>query len=455
MSHFYDLRHGKHLGGRAVRSSALTVLGYGGSQALRLASNLILTRLLFPEAFGLMSLVWMILQGLANFSDTGVVQSILQSKRGDEKAFLDTAWTIQVLRGLILWLLTWALAAPAATFYDAPELREMLPVVGFTLFITGLFPTKRDSANRKLILGRLTAIDLCSQMVGLVAGILVAWMTGSVWALVVGTIFSTTIQLILSSFILPGELNSLRLEKSASWEMIHFGKWIFPSTVAGFLISQGDKIILGKFLSLAALGVYNIGYFLASFPLLLGSMVVHRVMIPVYREKPPSETQGNATALSRMRIGISAGLFALLFGFATLGVWLVSFLYDPRYESAGAIVVLLTIAQIPQLIALTYDIAALAAGDSKGYFITTTIRAILMMAGLMVGVSLNGLIGALIGQGLAMTFAYLAVVRLARAHRAWDPLHDMLFWTVGAIIAGTSIWLNWNAIIALSALKLP
>ncbi|MEP2530304.1 oligosaccharide flippase family protein [Shimia sp.] len=455
MNRLSRLMHGDNLAARAMRSSALTILGYGGSQAMRLASNLILTRLLFPEAFGLMSLVWVFLQGLSNFSDMGVSQSILQSKRGEDKDFLDTAWTIQVLRGLILWMATWALAAPVAEFYNAPELRELLPVVGLTLFIMGLIPTKRDSANRKLILGRITAIDLSAQFFGLCVGVLIAWITRSVWALVFSAMAANLMQLFLYNVFLPGALNKPRWDRPSASELIHFGKWIFLSTAAGFMLSQGDKIVLGKYLSLGALGVYNIGYFLASFPLLLGGMVVRRIMIPIYREKPPGDNAANFAALGRMRMMLSGGLFALLFVFAMFGACLVWLLYDPRYELAGGVVVLLALMQIPQLIALTYDNAALAAGDSRGFFIAAATRACLVMTGLILGASHAGLTGALVGQGLAMIVAYPVVVRLARAHGAWDARHDMVFWAIGIAITALAAWFNWSAIVGLSALNLP
>ncbi|TCL00723.1 O-antigen/teichoic acid export membrane protein [Shimia isoporae] len=455
MSRLSGLTSGNSLSARAFRSGGLTILGYGGSQALRLASNLILTRLLFPEAFGLMSLVWVFLQGLSNLSDMGVTQSILQSKRGEDRAFLDTAWTIQVLRGVLLLAVTWSLAAPAAAFYDAPELAEILPVVGVTLLVMGLFPTKRDSANRNLVLGRITAIDLSAQVIGLVVGVVIAWTTGSVWALVANAVTTTVMQLIFYYVFLPGDANKLRWEKPAARELIGFGKWIFLSSAAGFLLSQGDKIVLGKFLNLGALGVYNIGFFLASFPLLLGGMVMRRVMIPIYREKPPGESDDNRAKLHKMRMLLSTGLMGLLAGFAVLGVWLVAVLYDPRYALAGGVVVLLAVMQIPQIIALTYDHAALAAGDSRGFFILASIRATLMIVGLIVGASQAGLTGALVGQGIAMVAAYPVVVWLAQRHKAWDARHDLVFWCVGVALAALSFWLHHPIIGGLSALNLP
>ena len=75
---------GSGLRARALRGSVLTVGGFGASQIFRLASNLILTRLLFPEAFGMMALIMVFLQGLAMFSDVGTGPAIMQSKRGDD-----------------------------------------------------------------------------------------------------------------------------------------------------------------------------------------------------------------------------------------------------------------------------------------------------------------------------------------------------------------------------------
>ncbi|MDO8885242.1 oligosaccharide flippase family protein, partial [Pseudotabrizicola sp.] len=157
---------GNGLLARVMRSSAWTALGYGASQALRLASNLILTRLLFPEAFGLMALVSVFIVGLTMFSDVGTHPAILQHKRGDDPAFLNTAFSIQVTRGVVLWLASAAIAWPAAVFYGQPDLAMILPVAGFSLLLHGLEPTRVDTAARHLRLGRLTALDLITQVIG-------------------------------------------------------------------------------------------------------------------------------------------------------------------------------------------------------------------------------------------------------------------------------------------------
>ncbi|WP_245729399.1 oligosaccharide flippase family protein [Salinihabitans flavidus] len=446
---------GEGLAARAMRSSALTVGGYAGSQAMRLASNLILTRLLFPEAFGTMALVMLVMQGLAMFSDVGTAPAIMQSKRGDDPEFLDTAWTIQVIRGVCLWIATCILAYPAAQFYNTPELVQLLPVAGFSLIIAGFGPTRIHSANRHLILGRVTVIDLCTQAVSLLAAIVFALVTQSVWALVVSGIVSVVVQLALYSRFLPGRSNRLRWEKESAQELVRFGRWIFLSTVAGFILSQGDKLVLGKYLSLQGLGIYNIGYFLASFPLLLGTMVIRRVLIPLYRERPPKESRENFLKFRKLRFLLSAMIFAMLFTLSFLGVGLVDLLYDSRYALAGGIVVLVAAMQVPHIIALTYDQAAVAAGDSDQYFVLAATRAGLTLTGLVLGAQYYGLTGALLGQGAAYLLSYPVVVWLARRQGCWDPFHDAAFAVLGVALAALAIWMNLEAISGLIAMNSP
>src|SRR5712675_1262901 len=102
---------------RALAGSAWTTFGFGGQKLIQLVSNLVLTRLLFPEAFGLMALANVILLGLGMFSDLGIKPSIVQHEQGDSEKFLNTAWTIQILRGLSVWLAACVLAYPASLIY--------------------------------------------------------------------------------------------------------------------------------------------------------------------------------------------------------------------------------------------------------------------------------------------------------------------------------------------------
>ena len=427
---------------RAMRGSAFTAGSYAISQVIRLGANLVLTRLLFPEAFGLMALVSVVLVGLAMFSDMGVGPAISQHPRGDERAFLDTAYSINVARGGLLWLLTCALAYPVAALYDAPDLRLLLPVAGITLLIAGFNPTRIDTANRHLLLGRLTLLDLMAQFIGIAAMLLLALVMQSVWALVIGAIFGSAAKLVILAKWLPGPANRVRWDKEAAHDLIHFGKWIFLSTACGFLLAQGDKAIFGAYLSLQELGVYNIGYFLASFPVLLAGAVVGRIMIPLYRDHPPAASAANFTKMRRLRFGVTGGTLILLAVLALTGVALVEVMYDARYAGAGAIVVAIACMQMPGVVGMTYDQSALAAGDSRTYFLLMALKATVQTAAFLIGAAQGGVMGALLAQAIALVLLHPAIVLLARKHRVWDPVHDAVFLGLAAGLAGLALWSN-------------
>ena len=440
------------LGARVRRGASWVILGYGAAQALRLASNLILAWLLFPEAFGLMALISAVTIGLMLFSDIGLGPAIAQNRRGDDPDFLNTAWTLQVIRGAVLFGMTLILAAPVASFYDTPELATYLPIAGVSLLIAGLNPTRIETANRHLLLGRLTLLDLAAQAIGVATMIVLAWVTGSVIALVVGGVVTAAAKLVLTHFGLPGPRNRLRWEPAAVRDLLSFGGWIFLSTAFFFVMTQGDKAILGKFLTLEALGFYNIGYFLASFPLLLGQTVSQKLLIPIYRDRPPQASAENAAKLSRLRHAMSAAVMTLIAVVALGGPLIVDVLYDDRYAAAGGIVTLLAVALIPQVVGLSYDQSALAAGDSRRFFFYTAARASLQVAGLLAGIAWAGLPGALTGLGLAGLFSHSLLIWLARIHGAWDSRHDLIWLSLGAILAMAAVWINLPALAAMSAL---
>lgn len=435
---------------RALRGAGWTTLGFGAAQFIRFGSNLILTRLLFPEAFGLMALVIVFMVGLAMFSELGLATAIMQDKRGDDPDFLNTAWTLQVIRGACLWLGTCALALPVAHFYREPLLAQLLPVAGLGLLIDGFNPTRLHTASRHLMIGRVMLIDLLSQVISVVALIAIAWYTRSVWALVIGNIIGAFAKLVLANVMLSGPANHLHWDRKAAASLVHFGKWLFLSTSVGFLIWQGDKAILGKYLPLEHLGIYNIANVLAGFPILLANAINGRILIPLYRERPPAASSENFRKMRLMRFAMTGGILSLVLLFAFTGVHLVNFLYDSRYAAAGAMVVAIACSQILQVVGLSYDQAALAAGDSRNFFFLSAARMVVQVTFLLVGVETAGLLGALVGQGLAMLLVHPMIIWIACKHGVWDPLHDAFYTVLGFSVAALALWINWSAVIKLA-----
>jgi len=326
---------------RAVRGSTWVVVGYGAAQVIRFGSNLILTRLLYPQAFGLMLLLSVFLQGLQMFSDLGIGTSVIQNRRTDA-AFLNTAWTIQIARGLALWLVTVVAARPFALLYGDPLLGWMLPVAGFAALVDGLVATSMHTANRDLRMARLQVFEIVVQTVAALVMIACAWATRSVWALLAGMIGGSVTRTILSHLFLPGIRNRLMWEKEAARSLLHFGRWVFVSSVVTFLAQQGDRLVFGKMLPLERLGVYNIALSLCEAPSALISAIAFRVFFPLFAEM---RRAGSDIDAAYRRVGSALALLggAGALGLVVAGPYAVSLLYDQRYAEASWIIRLLAL----------------------------------------------------------------------------------------------------------------
>ena len=445
------LLSGETMRARALRGTMITFLAFGGGNVMRLASNLILTRLLFPEAFGLMALVQVVLQGLAMFSDTGTSMSVLQNPRGLEPVFLRTAWSIQIGRGVLLWLATIALAWPVASFYGQPILAWMLPVVGLNALSQGLNSMKLMTANRKLLLGRITLIDLVTQAFSIGAMVVLAFLLDSVWSLVIGSVLGSVFKTILSHVAMPGERDRMGWDRSVSLELFHFGKWIFVSSIAGFLINSADRMVLGKFVDVATLGIYNIGYFLATVPLTLARQIDGRVLVPIFVAAVTDSPAESRRKVRRTRSLLTTTLIGLSLVAAFLGEWAIGFLYEPRYALAGPILVLLALSNIPIILTSSYGSLLLAYGKSLDFTIYSCAFAATQTVLILYGVSQYGLIGALIAPALGTLLNYPLTAWLAVRRGGWDPALDAALAAFGVAGAALALWFNPGAVAAVLA----
>ncbi len=346
----------------AINATIWTIAGFGISQILRFISNIVLTRLLFPELFGLMAIVSTFLTGLQLFSDLGLNASIVKSKRGDDPLFLNTTWTLQILRGVILWLCCIGIAYPAAHFYNEPRLLWLIPLVGINTLISGFNSTSLATLNRHLSLKSLALFELGGQLTGLVVTLVWAWLNPSILALVAGGFVSSMFRLIQSHRLNQEFPNRIVWDRSALEEIISFGKWVFLSTAIYYLSSSTDRLILGKLFTLQLLGVYGIALTLSDVPRQVVFAVATKVIYPTYSklvDLPRHEFRAKIIRHRRPMLITSAVTTGLI---VSLGDLLIRFLYDDRYVAATWMFPMLTLGIWPIVLIQTIDQSLWALG---------------------------------------------------------------------------------------------
>lgn len=319
----------------AVRGATWVFVGYGAQQMLRFANNLILTRLLVPEFFGLMALVTTLRMGLELFSDVGVNQSVVQSPRGEERVFLDTAWTVQVIRGFVLWGISLILTIPAAHFYGDERLLLLFPFVGLTTAVDSLRSNAFFTLNRRLEVGKLTLLEFSTSAMGLAVMIIWAWLSPTVWALAVGGLAGHLFKTIGSYIVFKEPMPRWTLDRDCLAELASFGRWIFVAAAMMFLAEQSDRLILGRLLPFSVLGIYTIAYTMANIPRQLFKRLSTKVIFPAISQHNQLPRLQLLRKIQRQRwplLLLSALGVALLVSF---GDQIILSLYDDRYKQAA------------------------------------------------------------------------------------------------------------------------
>lgn len=318
----------------AYRGAIWTIVGIGISQCIRLGGNLILTRLLIPEYYGLMVVANTLRTGIELFSDIGIAQSIVNNELGDEPSFRNTAWTIQIIRGFILCFVLLLITVPAANIYDDSRLLWLIPIMGFYSVIDGFSSTSLYTFQRRLDIGKLTQFDIIIQLLTMVTMITWAWFSPSLWALAIGAIAAGVYKAITSHCLIPGYKNSFAWNQHALREIISFGKFIFVATALMFAAEQADRLILGKLFTFENLGVYTIAYTLASVPRTIIKRLSYRVIFPTISNQADIPRSTLRTKILRQRRIIILGFAVAIAALVTVGDLIIATLYDNRYFEA-------------------------------------------------------------------------------------------------------------------------
>ncbi len=382
---------------KALKATLWTVVDYGSGQGLRVVNSLVLTRLLFPDAFGLMTLVSTMIVGVTLLSDIGLAPSVIQSRRGDEPGFLNTAWTLQAIRGSLLWLAALVMAWPAAVFYHDRKLLALLPVLALNTLMTGFNSTNLLSLSRHMGVRRLFYFDFSSQVVALVVTVAWAYRWHSVWALVGGNVATNVYRLVLShnKRLIPGVKNRFEWDRTAIKEIVGFGKWLLLGTAFTFFATQSDRLILGKLTTFTMLGIYGIAFQISDVPRSVINAFSYKVGYPFVAkiiDLPRADFRVQFLKYRRLALLVGAVLLSVM---VTWGDLLLK-LYKPAYREGSWMVPILAVGLWHTLLYMTVNPVLLSLGKSKYNAVGNGAYCVAMLVSIPLAFHYFGMLGAVI-----------------------------------------------------------
>lgn len=380
---------------------------------LRFASTLILSRLLFPEAFGMMAIVIALHVGVVMLTDVGIGQSIVAHKDGDTAAFLDTAWVLQIIKGVFVATAMAMGAGWAADFYGNSELRPLVLIVALSALVGGFNSTKLATADRQMQARQYFLLAVGAQVFALAVTIGLAILNQGASSIAWGNFAGAALTCALSHFYLVGRVNRFRLERRHVPDILSFGAMILISSGLTFVAGEGSKLFLGSLIDIRTLGIFGIAMSLSSIAVGAIQALSARVLFPAYAQ---THRTNDRDALYRVvGKGRNTQLMAMwvssLF-FVVFGQWIVSHLYDARYAEAGFMLQCLAMGMLVGALTTSYAGVLMAIGRPGLQLIIVGIHAAAIWPCIFIGHQLLGATGAVIGIAASNWLCYPFVVTL-------------------------------------------
>ena len=267
-------------GKKVIKSGTWVFITNILQQAFFLIRLIILARLLAPSDFGLFGIALVTLAALDTFSRVGLREALIQKKE-NTKPFLDTAWTVGVIRGFLIFAVIFVAAPYVASFFGVKQAEPVLRVIGLAAILSSLGNVTVLYFEKDLKFHKNAVYLLSGAFADMVVSIVIGILTRSVWALVCGRVAKELVRCGVS-YGLDSYRPRFKLDIEKAKSLFGFGRWIMASSVLIFILNQGDDIFVGRLLGVAALGFYQMAYRLSNMPTTQITHVISLVTFPAY-----------------------------------------------------------------------------------------------------------------------------------------------------------------------------
>ncbi len=300
------LHPGPRLSQRVVHAGVWALALRMVERSFGFVRTIILARLLAPEDFGLMGIALLMLSLLEAFTQTGFSAALIQ-KKGDIKPYLDTAWTIDLIRQAAAAALLFLAAPFVARFFDAPAAANIVRVIAATVLVSGFINIGVIYFQKELEFHKQFIYQFSATVADFGVALVAAILLRNAWALVLGVLAGNLVGLMVSYVVHPYR-PGLAIDWQKGRELFGFGKWVFSSNLLNYLVHNVDSLVVGKVLNTTALGLYQMAFRLSNAAATEITNVVSQVAFPTYSKIQDDTPRLREAALRTMSMVATVSL---------------------------------------------------------------------------------------------------------------------------------------------------
>ncbi|HAY29069.1 MAG TPA: lipopolysaccharide biosynthesis protein [Candidatus Accumulibacter sp.] len=414
---------GRHL----VRGSAWMIGARWATRLIGLVSTVILARLLAPDDFGVVAIALIAVGLLETLGYAGVDLALMRPDANTRQHF-DTAWTIQIIQGLLIGGLLLLLAPLVAWFFSEPRTTTVMQAIALRPVINGFENIGIVAFRKELDFAKDFRFTVYTKLVNFSIVVGAAFYLENYWALVIGMTSSSLVALVLSYLMHPYRP---RLSVVHVREMWGFSQWLIISRVGAFLNRKTDEFVVGRILGTSVMGGYHVANELATMPSSELVMPLRRAMFPTLAKvsSDPEELE-KLFCLSFSSIAVLC--FSVGFGLMSIAPEFIPVVLGDKWLSAVDAMRWLALYGAFSSLILTLEMPLWVTGRTRLSAAQTWIELALLLPIVFVATRLNGIEGAAMAR-LGVSLLVLPVmlrfvsgacsIRIGKLYGAiWRPI---------------------------------
>lgn len=387
----------------ALKSLSWMGLLRGATRGIAIVRLAVLARILTPAQFGVFGVATLVLSLLEVLTETGINVFLIQ-KKDDSSRFINSAWIVSIIRGILIATLIIITAPIIAKFFNSPASYPVILLISLVPFIRGfinpsIINTQKDIQFHKEFYVRTILLFIDASV-----AIIVAFITKSAVSLAFGLIISAIVELILS-FALFKPRPKLEFNFSQIKHIGGRGWWVTLTGIFAYLSENLDNIMVGRMLGTQSLGTYQSAYKISTLTISEINEVVNKVTFPVYT-KVSDDRERLRKAFTKVALTTSAVAFAMGIFIFIFAREIVLIVLGQNWLSAVPVVKVLAFYGIFRTFFGNFSVFFLSV-EKQNYVATTTLVRLAALGVIIVPlISVYGMVGA----GYAMLISSLAEI---------------------------------------------
>lgn len=350
---------------RIVSGFIWSFLEQGGVKVINLAVQIVLARLLDPEAFGVLAILVVVINVADAVAQSGMGSALVQRSDVDADSYTTAFWLSEAV-ALVMYLVIFFASPAIASFYKMPGLITYLRVMGLVLLTNSANSVQRSYLQKGMDFKSLFRTNTFAALASGLVGVLAAFAGMGVWALVLQTMSLSIFACLALLRVVPWK-PTLTFRRDQARSLFSYG-WAMAATgIINVIYSGISELILGRTVSSAQLGLYSQGRKWPTAAISAGSNAIQNVMFPALSERKDNPDEFRHAMKRALVVGTYV-MAPLSMCIAAMGEPLVLVLLGEKWHACVPVFQAACIANFPMMLMLVNLRAYMALGDSRLYF---------------------------------------------------------------------------------------